>query len=63
MEFFICNSLHLFQDIDVNILAEQFLAYQVLPDDAVPLSFKTDVSLNPEDPHRADTLWNSRREP
>ena len=60
VEFFY---LYLFQDIDVNILAEQFMAYQVLPDDAV---LKTDVGLNPKDLHRADALWTylgSRREP
>ena len=66
VECFICNFPYLFQDIDVNILAEQFMAYQVLPDDVVPLSVKTDVGLDPEDPHRANALWTclgSRREP
>ncbi len=66
VECFTTTFSHLFQDIDMNILAEQFMAYQVLPDDAVPVSVKTDVGLDPEDPHRADALWaylGSRREP
>ena len=57
VEYFISNFPHLFQDIDVNLLAEQFIAYQVLPDDAVPLSVKTDLGLKPDDPHRVDALW------
>lgn len=66
VEFFVCKFPHLFQNIDMDILAEQFLAYQVLPDDAIPSSVKRDMDLNPEDPLRVDALWtylNSRRAP
>ena len=66
VEFFICRFPNLFQDVDADRLAEQFMAYQVLPDDAIPLSVKTDAGLGPEDPHHVDTLWtylSCRREP
>ena len=66
VEFFICRFPNLFQDVDADRLAEQFMAYQVLPDDAIPLSVKTDAGLGPEDPHRVDALWtylSCRREP
>ena len=57
VEFFVCNFPHLFRGIDMDNLIEQFMAYQVLPDDAIPCSVKTDVGLNPKDPHRVDALW------
>ena len=63
VEFFVYRFPHLFQNIDMDRLAEQFMAYQVLPDDAIPSSVKTDMDLNPEDLLRADALWtylNSR---
>lgn len=66
VEFFVCRFPHLFQNIDMDILAEQFMAFQVLPDDAIPTSVKRDIDLNPEDPLRVDAVWtylNSRREP
>lgn len=66
VEFFVNKFPHLFQDMDMDILAEQFMAYQVLPDAAIPLHVKTDVGLDPNDPYRVDTLWaylGSRRVP
>ena len=63
---FIFNFPNLFHGFDLDNLAEQFMGYQVLSDDAVPLAVKTDVGLGPEDPHRVDALWaylGSRREP
>ena len=63
---FIFNFPNLFHGFDLDNLAEQFMGYQVLSDDAVPLTVKTDVGLGPEDPHRVDALWaylGSRREP
>ena len=33
------------------------MAYQVLPDDAIPLIVKTDVGLHLEEPHGIDALW------
>lgn len=50
----------------MNILAKQFMVYQVLPDDDIPLSVKRDVGLDPEDSHCVDALWaylGSRWEP
>ena len=35
--------LHVFQGMDVDFLAEQFKAYQVLPDTDIPISIKTDL--------------------
>ena len=52
--------------MDTDILAEQFMAFQVLPGTAIPMSVKTDVGLDPDDPYHADCLWvylNSRRVP
>ena len=66
IEFFLCRFSHLFQNIDMDDLAEQFMAYQVLPDDALLSSVKTAMNLNAEDPLHVDALWtylNSRREP
>ena len=66
VEYFIFSFPHLFHGYDLDLLSEQFMSYQTLPDDAVPLAVKTDVGLGPEDPYRVDALWaylGSRREP
>ena len=68
VEFFVCTFPLSFQNIDMDVLAEQFMAYQVLPDDAIPSSVKTDMDLKAEDPLRVHVyaLWpylNSRQEP
>ena len=52
--------------MNLDIPAEQFMAYQVLPGTAIPISVKTDMGLDSDDPYHADTLWaylNSRRIP
>ena len=66
VEFFVSKFPHLFQDMDMDKLAEQFMAYQVLPATDIPISVKTDLGLDPDNPYHADALWaylNSRRVP
>ena len=66
VEFFVSKFPHLFQDMDIGILAEQLMSYQVLPDIVIQVSVKTDVGLDPDDPYHVDALWaylNSRRVP
>lgn len=66
VEYFTHKFPHLFHNMDVDLLAEQFMAYQILPDDAIPASVKTDAGLAPGDQHQADALWAylaTRKEP
>ena len=44
LSIFISNFSNLFGGFDLYILAEQFMAYQVLPDDAIPLIVKINIS-------------------
>ena len=41
----------------IDELNEQFLNYQLLPDNAIPKEVKDCVNLSKEDPHRIDVLW------
>ena len=56
-EFFVYKFLYLFQDMNMNRLSEQFIAYQVLSDTDILLPVKTYVGLEPDDPYRVDDLW------
>ena len=63
VEFFVYKFLYLFQDMNMNRLSEQFIAYQVLSDTDILLPVKTYVGLEPDDPYRVDDFWaylNSR---
>ena len=43
VESFVSKFPYLFQGMDVDILAEQFLAYQVLPGTDIPISVKRNL--------------------
>ena len=58
VEFFVYKFLHLFQDMNMDRLSEQFIAYQVFS-----IVCKTYVGLEPDNSYRVDDLWaylNSR---
>lgn len=66
VEYFIFNFPNLFSGFDLDVLGEEFMGYQALLDDAIPIAVKTDVGLGVEDPHQVDALWaylGSRCEP
>ena len=58
VEYFVCRFPYLFEGMDMDLLAEQFSSYQVLPDCSVPDVVKTDIGLSPDDPHQVDALWS-----
>lgn len=47
---------HLFPNMDMNNLVEQFMAYRVLSDTDIPISVKTDVGIQLEYPYYVDAL-------
>ena len=57
VEFFFYKFSDLFQNMYMDKLSEQFIAYQVLSDTDILLSVKTDVGLEPDDSYRVDVLW------
>ena len=52
---------NLFPHMDVNRLNEQFLNYQLLSADKIPLPVKQTTGLSEEDPHHVDILWGYLR--
>ena len=57
VEYFVLKYQHIFSGMNIDELNEQFLDYQLLPDDAIPKEVKECVNLSEEDPHRIDVLW------
>ena len=61
VENFVFKYDHIFSGIKIDELNEQFLNYQLLPDNAIPKEVKECVNLSEEDPHRIDVLWGFLR--
>ena len=61
VEFFVHSYPNLFPHMDINRLNEQFLNYQLLSADEIPLSVKETAGLSEENPHCVGSLWGYLR--
>ena len=57
VEYFVLRYPELFPDMNVDKLNEQFLNYQLFPEDEIPKEVKESLGLEDEDPYRVDVLW------
>ena len=62
VEYIVCRYSTLFENVDMDKLNDEFLSYQTMGDDDIPLDVRDSVGLTSEVYPRVDLIWNFLRE-
>ena len=61
VEYFVLKYPEIFPEMNLDQLNEQFLNYQLLATEDIPVTVKESVGLKEEDPYQVDVLWGYLR--
>ena len=62
VEYIVCRYSTLFENVDMDKLNDEFLSYQTMGDNDIPLDVRDSVGLTSEGYPRVDLIWNFLRE-